>query len=314
VPYALQNKYLSGSPQLWELRENDTGRFGLQYFCNNFVHAWHYFFNVHDLLTNSWWLFGAGFVALGWALVPLGRGVPRWRTASPAVVALTLVGAAVVANLLLLQFYYWGQLDDPIVARLSLPFAVLLVFCLALAVERWSCPRRPLAAVVVFGAALAAFTTGLVANARDTGLNVLGQELAWEDRVVAARPPGDRLIITNKSVLPWYTEAVASIQVERARDHAEGVKFHLDQHTFNEVLVLQAWRPVGAGGGFQLEPHDALPDSYVLEPVAERRFGGHLDRISRVVQINLPEPAPGPVGPPKPRPGETAATTTASLP
>ncbi len=292
VPYALHNTYLSGSPQLWELREDDAQRFGLKYLANNLAHAWRYFFNVNDLLTNSWWLFGAGFVALGFALVRCLRALPRWRTAPPAPAALAAVGAAVAANLLLLQFYYWGQLDDPIVARLSLPFAVLLVFCLALAVERWTAPRRPVGPVVMLGAVLAAFTTGLVANARDTGLNVLGQELAWEDRVVNARRPGDRLIITNKSVLPWYVEQVAAIQIERARDHAEGVGFHLDQHTFREVLVLQSWRPVGAAGGFQLDPRDRLPAAYVLEPVAERRFGGHLARISRVVAINLPPPAP----------------------
>jgi hypothetical protein len=305
VPYALHSTFLSGSPLLWELRENDAGRFGLQYLYGNLTHAWHYFFNVRELFTNSWWLFGAGFVALGLALVRAGRALPRWRTAPPAGVALAAVGAAVAANLLLLQFYYWGQLDDPIVSRLSLPFAVLLVLCLALAVQRWTKPGRPVAAVVILGAVLAAFTTGLVANASHTGLNVLGQELAWEARVVAARPPGDRLIVTNKSVLPWYADLVASIQVERARVHAEEVRYLLDQHTFSEVLVLQAWRPVGPEGGFQLEPHDRLPDAYVLEPVAERRFGGHLARISRVVRIDLPAPTVGPGEPPAsaPAPG-----------
>jgi hypothetical protein len=307
VPYALHNTYLSGTPFLWELRDDDQARFGLRYFSDNLVHAWRFFSDTTGLNTaSSWWLFGAGFVALGLALVRVARAQPSWRTAPPAAVALTLVGAAVVANLLLLQFYYWGQLDDAIVGRLSLPFAVLLVLCVALAVQRWSSPRRPLVALVFAGAALAALTSGLVANARHSQRNILGQELAWEGRVVAARPPGDRLIITGRSVLLWYAKHIAAIPIGRAVVRAEAVQFHLAQHTFAEALVLQIYHPVGAAGGFQLDPNDRLPDAYVLEPVSERRFGAHLARISRVVEINLPATEPNPPAAPKPGQGGPA--------
>ncbi len=307
IPYALHNTYLSGTPFLWELRDDDKGRFGLQYFSNNLVHAWRFFSDTTGLATaSSWWLFGAGFVALALALGRVARALPRWRAAPPAGVALTLVGTAVVVNLLLLQFYYWGQLDDAIVGRLSLPFAVLLVLCLALAVQRWSSPRRPLVRVAVGGAALAAFTSGLVANARHSQRNILGAELAWESRVVAARPPGDRLVITGRSVLLWYAEQVAAIPIGRAAARAEAVRFHLVQHTFSEVLVLQDLSPVGPDGGFQLDRNDRLPAAYVLEPLAERRFGVHLARISRVLEINLPAPETNPPAPAHPAAAERA--------
>lgn len=303
VPCALHNTYLSGTPMLWELREREAARFGLQYLANNLGHAWSYFTDTSGMqTTSSWWLFAAGLTALAALLPGALRALPRWRAASPAALALALVGAAMAGTLLLLQFYYWGQLDDPIVARLCLPFAVLLMFCLALALDRWSAPGRPLAAWAATGAVLGALTTGLVANARHTGLNLLAQELAWEDRVVAARPPATRLIITNKSALPWLLRRICAIQLhERAGPRAAEVKFHLDGHTFGEALVFQTWLPVGPEGGFQLDPKDHLPDSYVIETVAERRFGGHLDRISRVVAINLPavSPAEPPLEPSK---------------
>ncbi|MEI6862150.1 MAG: hypothetical protein WCL04_07845 [Verrucomicrobiota bacterium] len=289
LPYALHSTYLSGTPFLWELRDNDTGRFGLQYFSKNIVHAWRFFSDTSGLATaSSWWLFGAGFVALALILVRLVRALPQWRAAPPAAVALTIGGSGIAANLLLLQFYYWGQLDDAIVGRLSLPFATLLVLCLALVVQRWSSPRLPLVSVVAGGAVLAAFTSGLIANARHSYRNILAQELAWESRFVAARPPGDRLILTGRSALVWYAQHIASVPITRATIRARAVQFHLAQHTFSEVLVIQNYRPVGPDGGFQLDPNHRLPESYVLEPLAERRFGAQLARISRVVAINLP--------------------------
>lgn len=48
---------------------------------------------------------------------------------------------------------------------------------------------------------------------------------------------------------------------------------------------MQTYRPVGPNGGFQLDPGDRLPDSFVLEPVTEKRFGTHISRISRVIAI-----------------------------
>ncbi len=307
LPYALHSTYLSGTPFLWELHDSDTGRFGLQYFSKNIVHAWRFFSDASGLATaSSWWLFGAGFVALALVLVRVVRALPQWRTAPPAAVALTLGGAGIAANLLLLQFYYWGQLDDAIVGRLSLPFAMLLVLCLALVVQRWASPRRPLAAVVASGAALAALTSGLIANARHSYRNILGQELAWESRFVAARPHGDRLILTGRSALVWYAQHVASIPIGRATVRARSVQFHLDQHTFSEVLVLQNYRPVGPDGGFQLDPLQQLPPAYVLEPLAERRFGAQLARISRVIKINLPPETEAPATPLAPAaPGAT---------
>ncbi len=307
VPYALHNTYLSGTPFLWELRDGDTGRFGFQYLAKNLPHAWLFFFDTSGMNTaSSWWLFGAGFVALGFVLLRLVRSLPRWRGAPPAAVALTLGGAGIVANLLLLQLYYWGQLDDAIVGRLALPFAVLLVLCLALVAQRWSSPRWPLAACLVAGAALAAFTSGLVSNARHSYRNILGQELAWESRFVAARPPGDRLILTGRSALVWYAEHIAAIPLGRASVRAAAVKFHLEQHTFSEVLVIQDYRPVGPEGGFQLDPNNHLPDAYVLEPLVERRFGAHMARISRVIAINLP-PASATPAVPAPTPAVTVA-------
>jgi hypothetical protein len=290
VPYALHNTYLSGTPLLWELRAGDESRFGLQYLGDNLVHALRFFFNYSSTVTNSWWLGVAGIPALAWAAWRVLRAGREWRTCSAAALAVTVFGGAITAGLTLLMFYYWGQLDDPIVSRLSLPFSALLAIALALAaarLPRWTEARW--SAVLIGGALFSYLTVGLKVNAQHWELHLLEREIAWEKSVLASRPRASRLLISNKSPLYWITRETPVISIARARWRAPAVKYHVDARTFDEVLVFQIYRPAGADAGFQLEAEDRLPAAYVLETVAERRFGSRIARISRVVDIQAGE-------------------------
>lgn len=302
VPYALHNVFLSGTPSLWELREGEEHRFALHYAKNNFPHAFGFLFNFSGLMLNSWWLAVAGIPALLWAAFRLVRGWRGWAVAPAPTVSLVIFGGAICGGLTLLMFYYWGELDDPIVSRLSLPFCALLALALAWAAGNLPVRWRGVGVTVgVLGALVAYAGTGLRANAMHWQLNVLMREIEWEAETIDALPPARRLIITNKSSLLWVARETAAVQIPRARWRDAQVKFHLDHHTFDEVIVCQGFRAVGPDGGFQIDPLDRLPESFVLEPVVERRWGGRIARLSRVVQIRLAPPAPrlemGPVLP-----------------
>ena len=67
------------------------------------------------------------------------------------------------------------------------------------------------------------------------------------------------------------------------------ISYHMGQGTFSEVIVTQAIRPSSAEGGLGVDPEDLLPPSFHLEKIAEKQFGGRLDRMSRIVSID-PEP------------------------
>ena len=285
IPYAVHNTYLSGTPLLWELHENEKTRFGVQYLWQNLDHAYGFFFSTSRLLTNSLWLSVAGPIALLIGVAAFWRKRRLWRTAPSVAPVFIAFGAVILGNLAMLMFYYWGQLDDPIAARLSLPTCVLMAIALAFAVARFDGPRRHLVAVACGGAVLAYLWSGLVANAQHTGLNTLDHELLWERRFVAGLPPGERLIVTNKSALPWMLCRTPSVAIEQARHRVDGLRFHLENKTFREVLVFQTYRPTSRDGDYQLDPVDRLPDSFVLEPITERRFGTRLDRVSRIVEI-----------------------------
>ncbi|MDP2138191.1 MAG: glycosyltransferase family 39 protein, partial [Candidatus Didemnitutus sp.] len=301
IPYALHNTYLSGTPLLWELRDGAESRFALQFLPDNLWHAARFFFNFTTAIPNSWWLGVAGVPALVWAGWQTLKTLPRWRTISPTLAALLIFSAAIAVNLGLLMFYYWGQLDDPIVARLALPFCLLLALSLA-----WVAMQVPVAwqgravAIVAGGALISYATTGLRVNTTHWEINLLAREIAWEANVVDHMGPAKRLIITNKSPLPWVTREVPAVLIARARWRPEAVKFHLDHHTFDEALVTQIYRPTSADGGFQIDPEDRLPTSYVLEPVSERSFGTRIARISRVTEIRLDAVTLPPVSQPVP--------------
>lgn len=299
IPYALHNTYLSGTPLLWELREGDEARFGLRYLADNLIHARDFFFAFSSQITNSTWLGYAGIPAFAWAAFRVLRAVRGWQTSGARDFALVVIGATIAAGLGLLMFYYWGQLDDPIVSRLSLPFSALLALCLADAaarLPRW--PAQRWAVIMILGACLSYVSTGLRVNAIHWELNLLAREIQWEKSVLATLPPTNRLLISNKSPIYWITQERPVISITRARWRAPQIKFHLDRQTFDEVLVFQIYRPAGADDGFQLEAEDRLPSNYELETVAERRFGSRIARISRLTRLNIegapttPPPAP----------------------
>lgn len=288
IPYALHNTYLSGTPALWELNEGAETRFSAQFLWRNLEHAARFFFNLRANIPNSWWLGYAGIPALAWTIWRVLRAARGWKTAPATAAALTIFGASIVANLGLLMFYYWGQLDDPIVARLSLPFCTLLALALG-----WVAANVPVAwrgravAFVMIGAIVSYLASGVRVNATHWELNLLMRENQWEADELARLGPAKRLVISNKSPIFWIIYETPSLPVARARWRAEQIKFHLDHHTFDEVIVLQTLRPTSADGGFQVDPLDRLPPSFELEPVVERQWGSRIARISRVKQIRL---------------------------
>jgi len=286
VPVALQQKVISHSPLMWELRPGQTSRFSLEYLAGNLQGAWDFFMAEGLALANARALAVAGVVAM---LFVAGRVVVRrreWRGFAPVPASLLLFGGGVIAITMLMMFYYWATFNDPMASRFALPLYLLFVLCIVVAaawVDRW----LPVSLVGLVAAG--AFTLAVSSPKQSYHFysHLGNDELAWEQRMVAARP-GTRLILSNKSTLPWMITATPAILLERSRAVADRLAEHLHLPDFNEILVTQSMRPTSADGQYQLVPEEALPDWIHLELVAERRFGTKLARISRVVSIDLP--------------------------
>ena len=286
LPCALQNKVLSHSKWMWELRENRETRFSLDYFWDNLLGAREFFFNTNARLANSWPLTALGLLALAWVLWRLLRTRPAPSGANAEHTALLLLGVGMVANTVLILFYYWSNLGDPLASRFSLPFHLVLAFALVVAAAAFD-RRWPVSWVLLGGMTL--FAQGVTTTRHAQHLySYLGiDEVEWEKRYVAALPPGERIIITNKSTLPWLLEKTPSILGGRAWLVADRIKYQLEEGPYREILVVQALRPTSREGDHQLVPEDRVPPGFTLVTLVEKRFGTKISRISRLVAVQL---------------------------
>jgi len=304
VPCALQNKVLSNSPMLWELTEKAATRFSFSYFPNNILGAYQFLFSRTTELANSLLLSAAGLAGLAWMTWRLVRTLPAWRTAPAAGLALAAFGLAIAANTLLVFCYYWASFVDRMASRFSLPLHLLFACGAVLLMARldrwWPATKLLTAAGLLF---FLGFTTSQYASHGYSHVGI--DEVEWERRFVNALPPGQRLIISNKSTLPWLLEKKPSILIGRARLVADRLAHQLHEPNFREILILQGARPTTVDGDYEIVPEDRLPAGFKVELVAEKRFGTKLARISRLVALELPPDFRPAVNPPPPLPHGT---------
>ena len=297
VPYAWHNRFLSASPVLWQLHEGQTSRFSTDYLVGNLAGAWSFFFNLGPALANSACLSALGAAGFAWALLRAWRWArqPVRRAPEPTTLVLLCFGAAIAANLALLMFYYWSSLDDVIASRFALPMCLLLALLAAVLAHELDSRRLPATRYAVFALGAWMLIWGLPAMARRlyTNQNLVMQEVEWEHEELLKRP-GPLLFISNKSTIPFVLWHVPTLINGVGRQRAAQIKYHLHEGTFREVIIAQALRPTSPQGEMGVDPDDLMPDSYHLETIAVKRFGGRWARLSRLVAIDdAPPPQSG---------------------
>ncbi|AOS44538.1 hypothetical protein Verru16b_01601 [Lacunisphaera limnophila] len=285
MPVAWHQRVLSASPVLWEMKADQVSRFGLEYLEGNLRGVIGHLFSWNTQQANSPLLSVLGIAALLWVAAWLvWRGLRGPRAVAARHLPWLLFGAVICANTALIQFYFWGSLSDPMAARFGLPLCVLLAFAVVF-LARWLDRRLPATPWLLALLAVAFLGFALPRQARHHYSNLGNDEIEWERRFVADRAPVSRLIITNKSSLPWLMEQTPSILLPRARILEDRLRLHLARRTFGEILVMQSLRPTNARGGHQLVPEEELPPGFALEFITEKRFGTKIARISRLVAV-----------------------------
>jgi len=289
IPYALHNRVLSATPRLWQLGEGQSSRFSVSYLADNLEGARRYLF-VHDRDLGASLLLAylgvACLLALPWVL----RRVRPVGEDRPVLGVVGLFGLFVAGNLGMLMFYYWARLDDPVASRFSLPLYLMLALVIGL-VTGLLFAGRPrawgLGAAMLFVYAMAVLRPA-TAHAFYTEYNLSARVIEWETDFISRMPPRERLVIGNRSILPFTIERVAGVPRQGVEASLDRIRFHLEARTFEEVLVLQTLRPGSAEGDYYLDPADALPSGWETRVLAEKRFGAVLERIS--VLVSMPAP------------------------
>jgi len=290
MPYAWHNRVLTANPILWQLHEGQSVRFSTNYLLGNLEGLRIFFLSEVRELANSVFVAALGLLSVFFLLVRI------WKTqrktplgALPAApLSVCLFSLGVVANLTLMMLYYWGRFDDPVASRFSLPSYFFLVLAGVAGVHALSELWRPARYVCLgaFGLYLAAIGMPKLHSKLYTEYNLSARVQEWELSELQRLPRLPRLLLCNRSNLPFMLEHMPAVGVDAAVKHGERILYHLNQGTFQEVLVLHRLRATSEKGEFGPDPEDVIPDGFVLERLTERRFGATLHRISRVVRIN----------------------------
>lgn len=304
VPYAWHSRVLASEPIFWQLEKGQTSAFGWANIAGNFKGDVGFLFNTGPGLANSAYLTTVGLLGLLW----LGYLGVLWlrRSPRPALPPAAFVGlafaAGIAAHFVVLLFYWWAKFNDLMAARFSLPLSLAFAVLGAVLVKGLSERRLPALKAAWIGLGVWLLTMGLPAIAVRfyTDENLGMQELDWEHQVIDSRP-GPVLVISNKSTIPfllWHIEVILdSVAAQKGND----IRYHMAQGTFREVIVAQAVRPTDGDGGMGVDPDDLMPATFHLETIAEKRFGGRVDRLSRIVSID-PAPEREKKAPSKPQP------------
>lgn len=275
IPYVLQNRVLNESKVLWQLQDDQPSPFGMQYLEQNLKSALDYFTQRGLEQGNS--LFFLLFLLIGVCLliVYLFRNRDQFSGASHAWRTVAwLFGATVVINFTLLMFYYWGQINDPVATRLSLPLHLALLFCVI-----WISSRE-LWNQVVFKLMLPVgivcfwfLTIPNVAQSLYLRFAYEAREVDWMRSVIDDQE-GPLLVVSNQH-LAAIVEGVSAIPVGYATTRKTELAFHMASQTFSQVLVFnRELSSISAEErSFSKVQIDQLKEHFEIERVADYRLG-----------------------------------------
>ena len=288
VPVALHNKVLSESPILWEMKEDQTSRFGWDYVGDNALGVIEFWFHPGWMMANSVLLGGLGLFGMVAVVIWTVLRRPNLRQIDGQALTWLAFAVGIGANLVLVLFYFWSRFTDPMAARFSLPPYLLMVFAAVLLVK-WLDRKWPVTQLVLGATLVAYLGWGVPKHAHHFYSRMGVDEIEWERRYIASLPPLNRLMLTNKTSLVWLLEKTPSILLHRAMLLEDRIAYQLTQPMFDEILVSQSLRPTSVDGFHEVVLEERLPDRFKLEVMKERRFGTRIARISRLVAIG-PKP------------------------
>jgi hypothetical protein len=290
VPWLLQNRIFSGDSTAWQMasKEGVSSPFGVEYVPNNLGHALAFFFDFSGYQASSA-VFGAlGILALPFFGIVLMKLVQKPLTSSPNDLATGMMGVGLFAISGILMLYFWGQFDDRIISRLSLPVHLLFFLAIvAVAHQQFKSDRgwQILAVLVALGAmsqSLPVMARGAYEIDYTPGLKT---DLRRE--FLDAQLERDFIFIDHDSVF-WIVHQIPASSVGMTRKNHEALAYHLKNHSYSAMYVFQTVLVNGQTGERYVDSEDDLGDRFRLETVWERKVQTLMFvRISRIVAIEI---------------------------
>jgi hypothetical protein len=292
---ALHNRIFDIRASAWQLQGKPglSSPFSLSYILgmgppgtpNNLQSALGFFFGKPTDQPNSYVLSALGIVAIFFLVLLVSKRVRALSSESPISVATVFFTFGFALQFGLMMCYFWGQFDDAVIRRLSLPTHLWMVVAVLAVLPQFPRPAvvKTLLAVAVFGI-LAQGVPSMAAHAYNQEY-LAGLETAWRRQFIADQPRKDYLVIDNDSIL-WIAHEVTSTTTYAAAKRRDDLVYFMRNHAFSNIYVFQRYVIDAETGKMTLREGDQLPADYVLEPVrAERLMTLTQTRMSRLMEI-----------------------------
>ena len=274
----------------WQLADGpgaDTP-FSPRFFYDNVGHAMNYFLCTDGTQPNSILVTLLGVAGVGFFVLTLYREHCAIFRAQPAQAVFCIFILGLLVHTVLMLCYFWGQFDDPIIRRLSLPSHLLLVLAILFVYPRLIGNRaRWRVLIAITGFFVLGFTVPSVAMHRYTQENFAARTNAWLSDFIDTLGDDSALAVDTGSGLQWFIHRKSSITVDVVAGRLDNYLFHFRNHTFRHFFVVQRMGSDFDHGTNFPSVDDDLGDGFQLEPVAERTFSPvYRIRVSRVVAID----------------------------
>jgi hypothetical protein len=299
VHYPMQHRIFNLRPSVWELasRPGSDSQFSLHYVVENLSHARDFFFAAPTNQPNSLVLSVLGFLAVPFFGLLVLKRLRRLGSERPASIAVTLFALGFAAQFVLLMVYFFGQFDNVIIRRLSLPTHLGMVIAIMAVLPQFAKPAidRVLLGIALLGL-VASGVPSMAAHAYNQEY-LPGRETAWRREFIAEQPRRDYLVVDNDSIL-WIAHLISSTPILQAIEHRDRIVWNMRNRTFSDIYVFQRFIIEPETGRMTLREGDDLGPQFVLETVREERLQTlTLSRLSRVkevrkgaVSLTVPDP------------------------
>jgi hypothetical protein len=195
-------------------------------------------------------------------------------------------------NLMLLMTYHWGQLDDPMVWRLSLPLHLFFILStIGVLKEFFKNRRLPKPFFLVIIVYIIGFVVPANAEHEITDGYVSSREFDWASEYIRTETTEDTLVVAESSV-PIICHQRASTPMYLLNKRLRHLQFILEHRIYQEVIVLQRFKikhetleeiPLGREGHIRGILHKGIK----LEKIKEFRVRPHIfSRLSRIVGVD----------------------------
>ncbi len=287
IHYPLQHRIFDLRASAWELasRPGSETPFSLRYIPDNLTHAVNFFFDQPANQPNSLVLSVLGCLAIPFFALLVVKRLRTFATESPVNIATTIFAFGFAAQFALMMAYFYGQFDDVVIRRLSLPTQLGMVIAVLAVLPQFATAAvvRVLLFVATFGL-LSRSVPSMAAHAYSQEY-LPGKETAWRREFMAEQKRHDYLVIDNDSIL-WIAHQISSTPILQAQKNRAAIVFHMKNRTFSDIFVFQRYNIDPETGKMTLREGDDLGPAFVLETVREERLKTlTLSRISRLKEI-----------------------------